>query len=825
MDDLKDADIKDFFNVKGSPRPLPKLQAVRVLQALLADPDMVFSAPSMLAYYAVVRELTSVGDNKSYGGARATEGGIPSAFMTGEAARAISGVARSLKNTADTIQSVHDSFLELSLVDKLREDGGEKAYGNWIEIAIRRLSLSAYTAAVVAARRSAVGLGNASLQAIQVGGKPNPQFFMDFVEGFKATADAAVAGIAKAAKRIDDYHKEEDTSSDPLFAARHGLGRGIGKCAVERAGALATQAQDAAAEMRVFLETGNAPTLPALAKFIKSLRRQANEARDLVLGATALYLESVLDREIERATNGPFNAGELACAAASYAYLEKPAVDRRLQCATELLCQSLALDGTYATTSFLDTDQRGYRAVLYGSEVLRALAQLLEKVDLDVEPDVVNRMLSYFESKAKRSDGGTVLGWTSDEPRQPVKAARWISAIAILAVDRMVRMLDKQINRRVGRHFAVRKPKELESKPRLEGLFYSDVGLTATCADYPDSENKKQSIAYFLERMRAHVLGIGKLPGYETPCYSLLLYGPPGTGKTTLVESLAVSSNANYMEITPSDFLVEGEALIERRARHVFQCLSYVTQTVILFDEFDPVIRSRTSEDRKLDLYSFITPGMLPKLKLLHDQAKKRRVAYCLITNRIETLDEAAIRSGRFDYRIGVYPPDLYSRAGQLVHLLAKLEEWAGMDAAKLTRLSRVIGASAGLGMTYLGQPGNYSLPKKGQSPAKGTLLHYILNGPDDPFPSMAEPDARWSEDSAPKTLTVDPKSAEPKAASEHGQRQRVQWKYVHDLDEELLQSPILDGGSDVWSNLCAFLETNAKGPHAKPARTWKPKP
>jgi ATP-dependent 26S proteasome regulatory subunit len=54
---------------------------------------------------------------------------------------------------------------------------------------------------------------------------------------------------------------------------------------------------------------------------------------------------------------------------------------------------------------------------------------------------------------------------------------------------------------------------------------------------------------------------------------------------------------------------------------------------------------------------------MLPKLKALHDAAKKGRVVYLLATNLVGDLDEAAIRAGRFDAEVGLYPPDLLSRA------------------------------------------------------------------------------------------------------------------------------------------------------------------
>ena len=497
----------------------------------------------------------------------------------------------------------------------------------------------------------------------------------------------------------------------------------------------------------------------------EKIKREFEEGADEIhklLHPVKNYLSSVLDRELALVSLGEkwdWQPCELACAAASYGRLtEKWEKDTRFGRAVSDLSKMVSSRGRFANPRHIHERSDGPRLMMGNAVTLHAMAQLLRYAcDSEIETDLADNMLRFFEDTRARqafNDSSDKKGWGWEFSQPPLKTDLKATASAVIALAEINEMLDARINHIILEHFSVKKKdKGLKDDLTLDSLFYPDYGLRLAPDDNTlqiepkflklikdkgllESINRTNSVAITLQRMRAHVSGLSLPKEYDDSLCSLALHGPAGTGKTTLVEALAVTCDVPLVEVTPSDLVKRGEENIEQRARAVFEALSMLTRVVILFDEFDPVLKRRdAANNNPLSVFSFLTPGMLPKLKDLHNGAEKRSVAYVLVTNLIGELDEAAVRQGRFDERLGIYPPDLLSRTGRLLDQIRKefIDETSRNFYSKKIPwdlILKIIGQTAGKGMTTLGKPGWFTIPDKKREELKdkrGTpfrLLH-----------------------------------------------------------------------------------------------------
>lgn len=145
--------------------------------------------------------------------------------------------------------------------------------------------------------------------------------------------------------------------------------------------------------------------------------------------------------------------------------------------------------------------------------------------------------------------------------------------------------------------------------------------------------------------------------GRSDPSYSMLLYGPPGTGKSTVAKLIADALQWPMLTVTVSDFLGSGGAMVEARAKAVFQMLLSQRECVILFDEIDAFLLDRDSSFyRDQDtLFQFLTPGMLTKF---NDLRAAKRSIFIIATNYANRIDPAIKRIGRIDQKLLLLPPD-----------------------------------------------------------------------------------------------------------------------------------------------------------------------
>src|SRR5437660_841571 len=149
----------------------------------------------------------------------------------------------------------------------------------------------------------------------------------------------------------------------------------------------------------------------------------------------------------------------------------------------------------------------------------------------------------------------------------------------------------------------------------------------------------------------------------------ILLYGPPGTGKTLLAKAVAHESGANFYSQSASSFVEMFAGLGAARIRKLFEEARKNAPAIVFIDELDAVGAQRTGhgfnreQDQTLNQLLVELDGF--------DGA--RQVVVMGASNRIEDLDTALLRPGRFDRQLLVSPPDLPGREAILhVHTRGK---------------------------------------------------------------------------------------------------------------------------------------------------------
>ncbi len=141
----------------------------------------------------------------------------------------------------------------------------------------------------------------------------------------------------------------------------------------------------------------------------------------------------------------------------------------------------------------------------------------------------------------------------------------------------------------------------------------------------------------------------------------VLLHGPPGTGKTLLAKAVAAESGAAFFSQPASAFVEMFAGLGASRIRKLFETARKHAPAIIFIDELDAVGAARQSGggggggQREQDT-------TLNQLLVELDGFRRSDVVIMASTNRIDTLDAALLRPGRFDRQVYVSPPDLLAR-------------------------------------------------------------------------------------------------------------------------------------------------------------------
>lgn len=214
-------------------------------------------------------------------------------------------------------------------------------------------------------------------------------------------------------------------------------------------------------------------------------------------------------------------------------------------------------------------------------------------------------------------------------------------------------------------------------------IYYTRSGGSSknliTDANKKDTETAKitlDSVAGNTEAkaMVEDVIGFIKNPAQYTNLGArmpkgLLFYGPPGTGKTLMAKAIAGEADVPFYAMSGSDFVQMYVGVGASRIRNLFNKAKKHEKAVIFIDEIDAIGKKRArNSSASNDERDQTLNALLTEMSGFHDN---QGIVVIGATNRLDTLDEALLRPGRFDRQIEIGLPDVNSRR-KILELHAK---------------------------------------------------------------------------------------------------------------------------------------------------------
>ncbi len=174
--------------------------------------------------------------------------------------------------------------------------------------------------------------------------------------------------------------------------------------------------------------------------------------------------------------------------------------------------------------------------------------------------------------------------------------------------------------------------------------------------DIGDLEEAKQQLREVVEWPLKYPQDFEKL-GIKPP-KGVILHGPPGTGKTLLAKAVANEAEANFIAVKGPELISKWVGESEKHIREVFRKARQAAPTIIFFDEIDSIASARG-----MGIDSGVTERMVNQLLTELDGIEElEKVIVIAATNRIDLIDPALLRPGRFDRIIEIKMPDEKAR-------------------------------------------------------------------------------------------------------------------------------------------------------------------
>ncbi|ADX98390.1 ATP-dependent zinc metalloprotease FtsH [Mycoplasma suis] len=194
------------------------------------------------------------------------------------------------------------------------------------------------------------------------------------------------------------------------------------------------------------------------------------------------------------------------------------------------------------------------------------------------------------------------------------------------------------------------------SKRNKSNITFKDV------AGIKEEKEELEEIVDFLKRPKKYASMGARIPK------GVILYGPPGTGKTLLAKAVSGESNVPFLEASGASFDDMFVGVGAKRVRELFEKAKKLSPCIIFIDEIDALAGKRGGKFNLQQGNEQTINQLLSEMDGFNTQAG---IIVIAATNRLESIDDAVLRPGRFDRHIQIDLPDIAERR-EILKLHAK---------------------------------------------------------------------------------------------------------------------------------------------------------
>ena len=262
----------------------------------------------------------------------------------------------------------------------------------------------------------------------------------------------------------------------------------------------------------------------------------------------------------------------------------------------------------------------------------------------------------WFNNRQSAWETDILNKWNEMDPNtRPVVYAGTTSTISILNILYPILMVGITIVMIV---FIVKQLRGANNKNyefvKSRARIYPSKTKFSDVAGADEEKEELEDVVDFLKNPKKYTALGAKIPK------GVILVGPPGTGKTLLARAVAGEANVPFFTISGSDFMELFVGVGASRVRDLFENAKKAKPCIIFIDEIDAVGRQRGAglgggnDEREQTLNQLLVQ--------MDGFEENEGIIVMAATNRVDILDPALLRPGRFDRRININIPDIKGR-------------------------------------------------------------------------------------------------------------------------------------------------------------------